>query len=96
MEERLEKCQAEIHTLRNDHLGLSEFLQRLAHALNWGECTSPPALGTDTNILAESLLERAERIGAHYDHHGHEHDGGHRHHYHSRHEHSPDKVSCTV
>ncbi|XP_011213618.3 coiled-coil domain-containing protein 170 isoform X1 [Bactrocera dorsalis] len=94
LEERLEKCQAEIHTLRNDHLGLSEFLQRLARAINWAECTSPPALGTDTNILAESLLERAERIAAHYDHHGHEHDGGHRHHYHSRHEHSPDKGCC--
>ncbi|XP_028898145.2 coiled-coil domain-containing protein 170 [Zeugodacus cucurbitae] len=94
LEERLEKCQAEIHTLRNDHLGLSEFLQRLARALNWAECTSPPALGTDTNILAESLLERSERIAAHYDHHGHEHDAGHRHHHHSRREHSPEKGCC--
>lgn len=96
LEDRLEKCQAEIHTLRNDHLGLSEFLQRLARALNWAECTSPPALGTDTNILAESLLERAERITAHYDHHGHEHDGSCWHHHHSRREHSPEKVSSTV
>ncbi|XP_017481608.1 PREDICTED: coiled-coil domain-containing protein 170 isoform X2 [Rhagoletis zephyria] len=94
LEERLEKCQAEIHTLRNDHLGLSEYLQRLARALNWAECTSPPALGTDTNILAESLLERAERIAAHHDHHGHEHDIGHRHMHHSRYEHSPDKGCC--
>ncbi|XP_067625294.1 coiled-coil domain-containing protein 170 [Eurosta solidaginis] len=95
LEERLEKCQAEIRTLRSDHLGLSEYLKRLARALNWSECSSPPALGTDTNILAESLLERAEQIAAHYDHHGHEDDNGaHRQHHYSRLELSPDKGCC--
>lgn len=79
LEERLEKCHAEIHTLRKDHLGLSEYLQRLARTLNWSECSSPPALGTDTNLMAESLLERAERLAAHYEHHGHAHGHGHGH-----------------
>lgn len=79
MEERLEKCHAEIHSLRNDHMGLSEFLQRLAKALHFSECSSPPALGTDTNIMADSLLERAERLTAsvHHDHHHVDH--GHLH-----------------
>jgi len=66
--ERLEKCHAEIHTLRKDHMGLSEFLQRLANAMNWSECSAPPALGTDTNLMAENLLERAERLTAHCEH----------------------------
>ncbi|XP_017856863.1 PREDICTED: coiled-coil domain-containing protein 170 [Drosophila arizonae] len=84
--ERLEKCHAEIHTLRKDHMGLSEYLQRLANALNWSECTAPPALGADTNIMAESLLERAERLAAHCDHDleksccDHHHQHHHHHH----------------
>ncbi|EDW55642.1 GM17078 [Drosophila sechellia] len=82
--ERLEKCHAEIHTLRKDHMGLSEFLQRLALAMNWGECSAPPALGTDTNLMAENLLERAERLAAHCDH-----EASHHHHHHS-----PDKGCC--
>ncbi|EDW90301.2 coiled-coil domain-containing protein 170 isoform X1 [Drosophila yakuba] len=81
--ERLEKCHAEIHTLRKDHMGLSEFLQRLALAMNWGECTAPPALGNDTNLMAENLLERAERLAAHCDH-----VASHHHH------HSPEKGCC--
>lgn len=83
--ERLERCHAEIHTLRKDHMGLSEFLQRLALAMNWGECSAPPALGTDTNLMAENLLERAERLAAHCDH-----EAPHHHHHH----HSPDKGCC--
>ncbi|XP_075151132.1 uncharacterized protein LOC142225242 [Haematobia irritans] len=76
LEERLEKCHAEIHALRNDHLGLSEFLQRLAKVLHFGECSSPPALGNDTNIMADSLLERVDRLT--HDHHHNLH--GHHHH----------------
>ncbi|XP_058980874.1 coiled-coil domain-containing protein 170-like [Musca domestica] len=91
LEERLEKCHAEIHSLRNDHLGLSEFLQRLAKALHFGECSTPPALGTDTNIMAESLLERAERLAA--DHH-HLVDHGHNHHHHLPHIRSAEKGCC--
>ncbi|ALC39565.1 CG43338 [Drosophila busckii] len=68
MAERLDKCHAEIHTLRKDHLSLAEFLQRLAHALNWSECSAPPAVGADTNLMADSLLERAERLAAHCEH----------------------------
>ncbi|EDW03402.1 GH10524 [Drosophila grimshawi] len=92
LSERLEKCHAEIHTLRKEHMGLSEFLQRLAGALNWSECSAPPALGTDTNLMAESLLERAERLASHCEHevavvmdkgsccdhhHHHQHHSGH-------------------
>jgi len=66
--ERLEKCHAEIHTLRKEHMGLSEYLQRLASALNWSECSAPPALGADTNLMADNLLERAERLTAHCEH----------------------------
>ncbi|XP_037711203.1 coiled-coil domain-containing protein 170 isoform X1 [Drosophila subpulchrella] len=83
--ERLEKCHAEIHTLRKDHMGLSEFLQRLANAMNWSECSAPPALGTDTNLMAENLLERAERLTAHC-----EHEVPHHHNHH----HSPEKGCC--
>lgn len=42
-------------------------------ALN--ECNGPPAPGADTSLLAESLLERAERLAnTHHDHH-HMHAG---------------------
>lgn len=87
--ERLEKCHAEIHTLRKDHMGLSEYLQRLASALSWSECSVPPALGADTNLMADNLLERAERLAAHCEHelgekgccdqHHHHHHHGHGH-----------------
>lgn len=81
LEDRLEKCHAEIHSLRKDHMGLSEYLQRLARALQWSECSSPPALGNDTNIMAESLLERAERLATALEehHHHHENMGHHQH-----------------
>ncbi|KAH8324324.1 hypothetical protein KR074_005327 [Drosophila pseudoananassae] len=84
LSDRLEKCHAEIHTLRKDHMGLSEFLQRLATAMNWSECSAPPALGADTNLMAESLLERAERLTAHCEHEAHHH----------HHHHSPEKGGC--
>ncbi|KAH8273549.1 hypothetical protein KR018_000733 [Drosophila ironensis] len=90
--ERLEKCHSEIHTLRKDHMGLSEFLQRLATAMNWSECSAPPALGTDTNLMAENLLERAERLTAHCEHEVSHHHGHHGHHHH--HHHTPEKGSC--
>lgn len=87
--ERLEKCHAEIHTLRKDHMGLSEYLQRLASALSWSECSVPPALGADTNLMADNLLERAERLASHCEHelgekgccdqHHHHHHHGHGH-----------------
>lgn len=39
------------------------------------ECSGPPAPGADTTIMAESLLERAERLATvHHDHH-HMHTG---------------------
>ncbi|KAH8282549.1 hypothetical protein KR054_008326 [Drosophila jambulina] len=89
LSDRLEKCHAEIHTLRKDHMGLSEFLQRLANAMNWSECSAPPALGTDTNLMAENLLERAERLTAHC-----EHEVATAHHHHHHHSHSPEKACC--
>lgn len=65
-------------------LQLSEYLVRLARALCWSECTSPPAHGNDTTILAETLLERAERLSVHHDNHIHgiydkHHDNHHAH-----------------
>ncbi|KAL7739721.1 hypothetical protein ACLKA6_012700 [Drosophila palustris] len=94
--ERLEKCHAEIHTLRKDHMGLSEYLQRLATALNWSECSAPPALGADTNLMADNLLERAERLTAHCEHemahHGHMEKGCCDHHHHHGHGHGQGKL----
>ncbi|KAH8271676.1 hypothetical protein KR044_000928 [Drosophila immigrans] len=88
--ERLEKCHAEIHTLRKDHMGLSEYLQRLATALSWSECSAPPSLGADTNLMADNLLERAERLAAHCEHEVAHHQlekGCCDHHNHSHHHH---------
>lgn len=49
---------------------LSEYLVRLSRTLAWSECTAAPAPGADTTLLAETLLERAERLaGQHHDHH---------------------------
>lgn len=48
---------------------LSEYLVRLSRALAWSECTAPPAPGADTTMLAETLLERSERLVAQHDHH---------------------------
>uniref|UniRef100_A0A1A9WL34 Coiled-coil domain-containing protein 170 n=2 Tax=Glossina brevipalpis TaxID=37001 RepID=A0A1A9WL34_9MUSC len=88
LEERLEKCHEEIHILRKDHLGLPEYLLRLAKALHWTECSSPPELGIDTNIMAESLLERAERLASLHHDYGHLHT--HQHHLHR----SGDRSCC--
>lgn len=35
----------------------------------WSECTGSPAPGADTTLLAETLLERAERLVNQHDHH---------------------------
>lgn len=43
----------------------------MSRALAWSECTAPPAPGADTTLLAETLLERAERLLTHHDHHDH-------------------------
>lgn len=61
---------------------LSEYLVRMSRALAWSECTAPPAPGADTTLLAETLLERAERLVAQHDHHhahGHPHPHAHAH-----------------
>ncbi|XP_058451467.1 coiled-coil domain-containing protein 170 isoform X3 [Malaya genurostris] len=70
-EQRLEKACHELQHLRAEHTTLSEYLVRLARALNWSECTEPPAPGSDTTILGETLLERASRLSTHHDHHIH-------------------------
>lgn len=41
----------------------------MSRALAWSECTSPPAPGADTTLLAETLIERAERLVNQHDHH---------------------------
>lgn len=84
--DRLQKCHEEVHNLRKDHLSLSEYLHRLSKILHWSECSSPPPSGTDTNIMAECLLERVERLSnqcCHRDHNSREHHHQHR---------SPEKV----
>lgn len=43
----------------------------MARALAWSECSSPPSPGHDTTILAETLLERGERLATFHEHHGH-------------------------
>lgn len=43
---------------------------RLSRALAWSECSTAPATGADTTLLAETLLERAENLVIqHHDHH---------------------------
>ncbi len=65
---------------------------RLSRALSWSECTSPPEHGTDTTVLAETLLERAERLAIHHDNHIHtsfdKHHVDHHHHTLPSHHHS--------
>lgn len=46
---------------------------RLSRALAWSECTAAPAPGADSTLLAETLLERAERLAGHGQHHDHHH-----------------------
>lgn len=65
---------------------------RLARALSWSECAEPPTHGSDTTILCESLLERAERLAVHHEQHIHglcdkhcwdtNHNNSHQHHHH--------------
>lgn len=66
---------------------MSDYLVRLSRALGWNECTGPPAPGGDTTLLAETLLERAERLAAHGHHiHDDKHFWDmppHHHHFHS-------------
>ncbi|XP_055599451.1 coiled-coil domain-containing protein 170-like isoform X2 [Uranotaenia lowii] len=69
VEERLEKACHELQHFRAEHTTLSEYLVRLARALCWSECSEPPAPGSDTTIMSETLLERAERLATHHDHH---------------------------
>ncbi|XP_040169803.1 coiled-coil domain-containing protein 170 isoform X3 [Anopheles arabiensis] len=71
LEDRLEKACHELQHFRSEHATLSEYLLRLARALCWSECTEPPAPGSDTTILSETLLERAERLANHHEHHIH-------------------------
>lgn len=53
---------------------------RLSRALTSSECSTAPAPGADTTFLAETLLERAERlVNQHHDHH----HTLHPHHFHS-------------
>ncbi|KFB49626.1 AGAP007734-PA-like protein [Anopheles sinensis] len=106
LEERLEKACHELQHFRAEHTTLSDYLLRLARALCWSECTEPPAPGSDTTILSETLLERAERLATHHEHHLHgscdkscwESINHHHHHAHT-HSHSASKLrrerSCT-
>lgn len=71
LEERLEKTNHELQHFKADHFTLSEYLVKLSRAICWSECSEPPHPGSDTAILAETLLERAERIASHHDHHPH-------------------------
>lgn len=73
IEERLEKAHADLQAMRAEHTCLAEYLVRLARALCWSECTEPPAHGNDTHILADSLLERAERMAIFFENHGGSH-----------------------
>lgn len=90
LEERLDKATNELQATRAEHMTLGEFLIRLARAMCWSECAEPPTHGADTAILADSLLERAERLAVHHEHHSHanceknclDHHGGHGHHNH--------------
>lgn len=61
---------------------------RLSRALCWNECTGAPAPGADTTLLAEILLDRAERLAMHHGHHIHDdkhlwETPPHHHHFHS-------------
>lgn len=68
-EEKLEKACVDMAHMREEHLSLSDYLVRLARALCWSDCIDQPAHGNETHLLAEQLLERAERLAIHTDHH---------------------------
>lgn len=55
---------------------------RLSRSLACNECITIPAPGSDTTLLAETLLERAERLVDHHTHGIIEHHS-HPHHFHS-------------
>jgi hypothetical protein len=55
--------------MRDEHLCMSDYLVRLARALCWSDCIDPPSFGAETQSLSESLLERAERLAIHTEHH---------------------------
>lgn len=69
LEEKLEKACTEMSQMRDEHLSMSDYLVRLARAVCWSDCVDPPAHGNETHLLAESLLERAERLAIHTEHH---------------------------
>ena len=69
MEEKLEKACAEVTQMRDEHLCMSDYLVRLARAMCWSDCVEPPAPGSETHNLSESLLERAERLAIHTEQH---------------------------
>lgn len=67
-EEKLEKACNELSQMRDEHIALSDYLVRLARALCWSDCIDPPSHGSETHVLAESLLERAEHLTIHKEH----------------------------
>jgi hypothetical protein len=69
VEEKLEKACAEMTHMREEHLSMSDYLVRLARALCWSDCVDQPAHGNETHLLAEQLLERAERLAIHTEGH---------------------------
>jgi hypothetical protein len=69
LEEKLQKACEEVSQMRDEHLSLSDYLVRLARALCWSDCVDPPAPGNETHLMSETLLERAERLAIHHDHH---------------------------
>lgn len=85
VEERLEKTTHALQAIKSEHMVLSDFLFRLARALCWSECVQRPQPGPETTVLAETLLERAERMVVDHDHHVHDKhhgcdEGPHQHH----------------
>jgi hypothetical protein len=69
IEEKLEKQCAELQQMRGEHIDLAEYLVRLARALCWSDCIDSPSHGHETNSLAQTLLDRAEQLAIHSDHH---------------------------
>lgn len=67
-EEKLEKTCNELSHFREEHMALSEYLVRLARALCWSDCIDPPSHGSESHMLAEQLLERAEHLAIHREH----------------------------
>lgn len=68
VEEKLEKTCNELSHFREEHVALSDYLVRLARALCWSDCIDPPAHGSESHMLGETLLERAEHLAIHREH----------------------------